>query len=345
MIYIYLNTYPNGCLYVGSHKWDGEGIDPNYHGSSRVAMKYKWFPIKEEILEVVTEDRKLVAEREWIEKYATLYGIADCTYSIAKTSRMYCLPWINRYRRGGRLLNLHSNNAMQALGAHTRETYKKSALTNKNKGFTPIAALRSRTADSYRKSVESRARNGNAPDMVALNKASCSSEVRARRKVSVRSKALKVKVLEKGSEIFEGLYDEASVLVGRDESTLRKRLKKSRLGIIEINGYLVMDINKALQAIQDAASTEQYQGMDPIHIIDSVLHSGKITMGNQNDIINMFNRVAPGLSETERERIIEGLREKGIEDGAILKYKLSNDSEENFVYKVQIGKLTLTFIQ
>lgn len=113
--YIYLNTYLNGYLYVGSHTWDGpEGVlDPNYHGSSTVAEVNHWAPVKEEILEVVSEDRKFIAEREWINFYADREGIADAAQKLYRWSRV----WINTKPKHGRLLNCHCNNAEQATEA------------------------------------------------------------------------------------------------------------------------------------------------------------------------------------------------------------------------------------
>lgn len=129
MTYIYLNTY-NGSvsyLYVGSHTWDGEGLDPNYHGSSAVANRYGWLPDKIEILEVVTDDT-LHRERYWIEKYAEQYGIADCVFIDNN--------WTRKYKRHGRLLNGHANEASQM---HTPEIYQKSLDTKKATGVYEMA--------------------------------------------------------------------------------------------------------------------------------------------------------------------------------------------------------------
>lgn len=64
-------------MYVGSHTWDGpEGaVDEDYHGSSVIACKYGWVPVEVSILEVVSEERKYVAEREWILKYCNEFGV------------------------------------------------------------------------------------------------------------------------------------------------------------------------------------------------------------------------------------------------------------------------------
>lgn len=90
---------------MGSHSWCGRKgeIDSNYFGSSCVAENFGWKPIKIEILEVVSEDRKLLAEREWIQKYCKEFGIADCAILCSRS------PWALQFRKHGRMLNLHAN--------------------------------------------------------------------------------------------------------------------------------------------------------------------------------------------------------------------------------------------
>lgn len=107
MTYIYLNEYDNGYLYVGSHTWKGSGIDPSYQGSSKVAEHYGWKPITSKILEVVSSERKFIAESEWIKRYATEFGIADCALIFSNQFTM-------KYKTHGLLLNLHSNTMEQA---------------------------------------------------------------------------------------------------------------------------------------------------------------------------------------------------------------------------------------
>lgn len=129
MTYIYLNTYTNGYLYVGSHTWDGEGIDPNYHGSSSVAKKYHWNVLSIEILEVIVDDaRKFIAEKDWIEHYASQYGIADCAMCLSKRNGN---AWCLKYSRNGLLLNCHANTLEQA---HTSESRKKAIQARINNG-------------------------------------------------------------------------------------------------------------------------------------------------------------------------------------------------------------------
>lgn len=108
--YIYLNTYPNGYLYVGSHTWLGESgvLDPDYKGSSSVATHFNWSPQSIKILEVVSDERKFIAESVYINQYAELYGIADCALLLSSNQ------WTAKFKPHGLLLNLHSNSMEQA---------------------------------------------------------------------------------------------------------------------------------------------------------------------------------------------------------------------------------------
>lgn len=103
-----------------------------------------------------------------------------------------------------------------------------------------------------------------------------------------------------------------------------------------------MNIAETIQAINDSTKEGQFQGYTPERVIDSLLYSGTLTIGNQNDYANMFNRVGSNLTEENRNRIIENLESKFSQDEKV-SYRLSTDSDDEFVYKVQIGKLTLTF--
>lgn len=132
--YIYLVTYPKGYLYVGSHTWDGPvgELDLNYHGSSSVAKNYNWMPIKEEILEY-NVSLKLRRERFWIEKYCSLYGIADCALIFAKYTK-----WTSKFRNHGLMLNLHANDAVPALQASLLKESRYKQVNTKKKNKTGI---------------------------------------------------------------------------------------------------------------------------------------------------------------------------------------------------------------
>jgi hypothetical protein len=81
---------------------------------------------------------------------------------------------------------------------------------------------------------------------------------------------------------------------------------------------------------------------DPIKVIDSVLHSGVVTIGNDNDFVNMAFRVAPNLTTEELNDLQEQLRIEGVQEGESLNYKLSSELEE-CVLKIKVGNLYLMF--
>lgn len=94
-----------------------------------------------------------------------------------------------------------------------------------------------------------------------------------------------------------------------------------------------------VQEIKDALKGEE----NPMEIIDSVLHSGTVELGNQNDFANMAMRVAPNLSSEELEDLQKQLRTKEVKEGEKLIYKLTTESSEQNVYEIKIGNLFLTF--
>jgi hypothetical protein len=83
---------------------------------------------------------------------------------------------------------------------------------------------------------------------------------------------------------------------------------------------------------------------DKMRIIDDVLHSGVITVGNYNDYTNLFNRIIPSSEGSTRTEIINNLEDL-CEKGDRLKYVFSDKLFEEFVYKVEFGNLNLTFIK
>lgn len=128
--YIYLNEYPNGAMYVGSHTWDGpEGVlDTNYHGSSHVAQLYNWRPSKEVILEIVSPERKTVAERYWILKYCESFGIHPAAIACDKEKN---IKFTSQFKIGV-MLNCHSNSAEQLV--HDKDVWMKSHKTRLESG-------------------------------------------------------------------------------------------------------------------------------------------------------------------------------------------------------------------
>lgn len=143
MFYIYLNEYPNGYLYVGSHSWNGEGLDPNYQGSSHIAKLYHWKPSKITLLQVY-QDKSLSVEKEWIERYCNEYGVSSLVKRYANSQ------WVSKFKEG-LMLNCHSNDASHL---QTEENYKKSHETAMSNGSFQKFMSKSHSSESQRKSVQ-----------------------------------------------------------------------------------------------------------------------------------------------------------------------------------------------
>lgn len=119
--YVYLNYYANGNLYVGSHTWCGDGLDPNYFGSSKVANYFHWKPIKVEVL--CYSDDKLHDESKLIMKYCEMHGIACCAKKMAHASGN---TWVDNFK-DGLMLNCHANTMDAARSALTKDIYSANA--------------------------------------------------------------------------------------------------------------------------------------------------------------------------------------------------------------------------
>lgn len=143
MFYIYLNEYPNGYLYVGSHSWNGEGLDPSYQGSSHIAKLYHWKPSKITILQTYT-DKSISLEKQWIENYCNKFGVSPLVKKYANND------WVSRFKEG-LMLNCHSNDASHL---QTEENYKKAHKTAIENGSFDRFVSRSHTAESQRKSAQ-----------------------------------------------------------------------------------------------------------------------------------------------------------------------------------------------
>ena len=126
MTYIYLNTYKGGLLYVGIHKWNGDGIDPNYKGSTKLISSSKLESIR--ILEDVSNlslKEQLLRESYWINYYCCKYGV------YRKVKYAGHVEWYNRYG-DGLMLNCHANQGVDKV--RTREVQQKRMNTYKNRG-------------------------------------------------------------------------------------------------------------------------------------------------------------------------------------------------------------------
>lgn len=149
--YIYLNEYPNGYLYVGSHTWNGNDgeLDLSYLGSSAIARNMGWVPIKVTLLESVQNDRKLIAEREWILRYCRKYG---CAPQVKRIDPL----WFSNFGEG-LMLNCHSNSAEPILRKEVRERAHKTFV--ENGGFVKFMEA-SRTPEVVKKSLNTRIATG-----------------------------------------------------------------------------------------------------------------------------------------------------------------------------------------
>lgn len=148
--YIYLNTYSNGYLYIGSHTWTGPPgiLDPSYHGSSHIASHFHWMPSKIEVLEQCLDERKFVAEKEWIITYASKYGVAPLVFNFTKNK------FVQQYSNPrGLLINCHSNSAEQIC---TKESRRKNYLTHVESGAQEYAVRQAIKASHSKESCNKR---------------------------------------------------------------------------------------------------------------------------------------------------------------------------------------------
>lgn len=263
--YVYLNTYASGLMYVGSHTWEGPvgEIDPNYKGSSHVAKIYSIEPVDIKILEVVPDNRKFVAEKEWIVKYCTEYGIADEAKHWSKSKE-----WLSRFKEHGRMINLHANDVACALEAsHAPEAVKKSFESRvKNGSFArqcelansdesrkkatrtrierhgreswskAVEAMKSEA--SQKKKSETMRKIGFRP--VAATIASHTPEALAKNAASRKKHARKVEILGEVYDLKEG-----SIILGIGESTLYRLTREHKLeGSFVVKNVKVNIINE-----------------------------------------------------------------------------------------------------
>lgn len=100
MKYIYLIITPEGFLYVGSHEWNGIGLDPNYKGSgSRVISRSDYKELKCMILEDCSHMSDLefdARETEWIRAFASCFGVRPFSTNgvsyLEEFYKSYCRP-------------------------------------------------------------------------------------------------------------------------------------------------------------------------------------------------------------------------------------------------------------
>ena len=112
----------NGKVYVGSHSWDGEGLDPNYYGSgtaiTRAIRKYGKENFQVEVLYYYATVEECRKDEERI---LTEYNVKDCIHSY--NIKNGAIGWTSEDMKG-------ENNHMYGKH-HTYKTRQKIARANK----------------------------------------------------------------------------------------------------------------------------------------------------------------------------------------------------------------------
>lgn len=78
-------------------------------------------------------------------------------------------------------------------------------------------------------------------------------------------------------------------------------------------------------------------------ITDESLLQGTFVFGNENDRVNLINRVCPSLSNEEIEDIFNKLEEKGVDSSDKLFFVLGSEDIEGSILEVPIKGLKLSF--
>ena len=105
-----------------------------------------------------------------------------------------------------------------------------------------------------------------------------------------------------------------------------------------------MNTKELVSFVEDSVkNSSSYKDINVRKVIDTVLHSGTLVMGNLNDQINCINRVAPNLTSETADNIFQGLSEAGVEQGEKVQYELTDELNDNFVYSYKLGKMYLAF--
>lgn len=216
-------------MYVGSHTWDGPkgAVDEDYHGSSVIACKYGWVPVEVSILEVVSEERKYVAEREWILKYCNEFGV----HPIVKKLH----PDFGLQFKTGVLINCHSNSYEYLRTAESNEKrverlkeighYSKLLEARRQSGalkrWIVAGHLAGKSDESRRKMVNTQKVKGSFQRFQKLGLAASISE---------ESKLKRVKSLmsDGGFERFQSAGVEASL----QEVAIRKRVENTDYKVV-----------------------------------------------------------------------------------------------------------------
>jgi hypothetical protein len=78
-----------------------------------------------------------------------------------------------------------------------------------------------------------------------------------------------------------------------------------------------------------------------LKIIDTTLHSGKVTIGNFNDNANLAMRC--NLDPSELNEILSGLYELGLTEGEVLSYTLTTEDIPDALFTYQKDNFKIIF--
>ena len=125
----------NGKVYVGSHSWDGNGMDPNYYGSgtaiTRAVKKYGKENFQVEVLYYYETVEECRADEERI---LTEYNVSNCPHSY--NIKNGAIGWTSEDMTGEKNPNYGKH--------HTEETRQKLSQAKK-KVMTPLVAIQKDT--------------------------------------------------------------------------------------------------------------------------------------------------------------------------------------------------------
>ena len=157
----------NGKVYVGSHSWKGEGLDPNYYGSgtaiTRAVKKYGKENFQVEVLYFYDTVEECRADEERI---LTEYNVKDCphSYNLKNSAIGFTSGDITedtkRKMREHKFSDEHRKKLSQALKGKTLSEEHRKNISQ---------AMKGKTSDKHRKKL-SQAQNYEKIPIVAIDK-------------------------------------------------------------------------------------------------------------------------------------------------------------------------------
>lgn len=278
--YIYLNQYSNGYLYVGSHTWKGKPgeLDPECLGSSVLADSFGWSPVYIELLESVSNDRKFVAEREWILKYCNEFGVHPTVKHLH--------PEFGGHFKTGLLLNCHANSTEPALRMEAR---MKSYKTRKERGLIDAWINSGCTKEARAKAFKTQLESGSFSRFL---QSSQTPEVLAKRLMTFKLSGAFDRFMEgsKRPEVLRRAQD------SREESGAFSRMIESA------HSEEALKKRDFIESSKKGSDTKRRLGIRPVRRKVEVVRNGEVLftgslgaaceyMGNRS----WANRIAPKL--------------------------------------------------